>query len=81
VQLVILPTGTIRCVYGEAIDLRSLGQVSISRASHVEPDQNGLWHADLWPIDGPVLGPFSLRSQALAAEQAWLQRHGPAAAE
>ncbi len=29
-------------------------------------------HPDLSPVGGPVLGPFRLRSQALAAEQAWL---------
>jgi hypothetical protein len=27
------------------------------------------------PVAGPVLGPFQLRSQALAAEQQWLTEH------
>jgi hypothetical protein len=74
-QLVITPDGTLRCVYDEAVDLSSLGRSVISRASHVEPDQDGSWHADLSPVGGPVLGPFSQRSAALAAERAWLEEH------
>ena len=74
-QLVIEPTGIVRCIYAEAIDLSALGTPEIARASHVEPDEQGCWHADLSPIDGPTLGPFSHRSQALAAEQLWLETH------
>jgi len=74
-QLLITPSGIARCLYGEAIDLLALGQLDISRASHVEPDCRGNWFADLSPIDGPKLGPFPLRSAALAAEQAWLEAH------
>ena len=74
-QLVITPGGILRCVYGEAVDLSSLGRSVIARASHVEPDQNGSWRADLSPVGGPVLGPFSQRSVALVAERAWLERH------
>ena len=67
--------GTIRCVYDEAIDLFTLGTLNISRASHVEPDGEGRWFADLRPVDGPVLGPFSVRSEALSAERVWLERN------
>ena len=66
-------TGTLRCVYDEAIDLAAIGALVISRASHVEPDEHGLWIADLSPVNGPSLGPFAERSQALAAEHEWLQ--------
>ena len=72
-DLVIDPDGVVRCVYGEAISLGELGQVSIRRASHVEPDAEGKWWADLAPVGGPVLGPFDRRGEALAAEQAWLE--------
>ena len=72
-QLVIQPDGSLKCVYGEAIDLHALGQVSISRGSHVEPDSDGQWLADLSPVAGPKLGPFPARSQALDAEVAWLE--------
>jgi len=74
-QLVIKPGGAVQCVYGEAIDLAALGSPTIMRASHVEPDQHGRWLADLSPVDGPCLGPFDSRSQALAAESRWLEAH------
>lgn len=74
-QLIIDPTGQVRCLYSETIDLAKLGSLSISRGSHVEPDVNGHWFADLAPVSGPVLGPFLKRSEALAAEQAWLEEH------
>jgi hypothetical protein len=47
--------------------------LSIARASDVEPDATGQWFAHL--IDGPTLGPFSRRSEALTAEQGWLIDH------
>jgi hypothetical protein len=66
--------GAVTCLYGEAIDLALLGTMSISRASHVEPDDAGRWWADLAPSNGPRLGPFTRRSEALDAETAWLER-------
>ena len=72
-QLVIEPGGAVRCIYGEEINLVALGSLAITRASHVEPDQQGRWWADLSPIHGPSLGPFRHRSEALAAEHAWLE--------
>lgn len=65
--------GNARCLYAETIDLAELGQPTITRASHVEPDETGRWMADLSPVDGPPLGPYPTRSQALAAEAAWLE--------
>jgi hypothetical protein len=72
VQLVINADGTVRCIYVEELDLTALGPLAITRASHVEPDRCGQWLADLSPVGGPILGPFLKRSQALAAEQVWL---------
>jgi hypothetical protein len=74
-QLVIEPGGAVWCIYSEDIDLAALGSPAIFRASHVEPDQQGRWWADLAPAAGPLLGPFRGRSQALAAEQSWLEIH------
>lgn len=74
-QLVIMPGGVIRCVYSEAIELAAMGSPAITRASHVESDGQGLWFADLSPVAGPRLGPYGLRSEALAAEKAWLETH------
>ena len=74
-KVLVRSDGTVRAIYDEMIDLAALGQVTITRASHVEPDQQGRWHADLTPVGGPVLGPFERRSEALAAEIAWLEAH------
>lgn len=74
-QLIILPRGTVRCVYGETIPLSRLGRLTIERGSHVEPDATGQWFADLAPVLGPRLGPFAVRSEALRAEAAWLEAH------
>lgn len=72
-NLFVRPNGTIQAIYDEAIDLSALGDVYIRRASHVEPAASGAgWTADLRPVGGPVLGPFVKRSEALAAEIAWL---------
>ena len=73
--LVIEPTGRVRAIYSEEIALATLGRATIVRASTVEPDRDGRWHADLRPSQGPVLGPFERRSEALAAEVAWLEEH------
>lgn len=72
-QIVIEPGGTLRCIYTEAIELAAIGSPTITRASHVEPDQHGRWWADLSPSRGPVLGPYPHRSDALAAELHWLE--------
>jgi hypothetical protein len=71
-QILIEPGGTVRCLYGEDIELAALGPLQIARASHVEPTAGGQWLADLSPIRGPLLGPFPCRSEALAAEEAWI---------
>ena len=74
-QLVVTPDGAVRCVYAESIDLNTLGRPVIARGSHVEPDAEGRWFADLSPVDGPRLGPFARRSDALAQETSWLEAH------
>jgi hypothetical protein len=42
--------------------------------SHVEADTVGYWWADRGPVDGPVLGPFTNRSEAFGAGRGWVQR-------
>ena len=74
-ELFIDPRGVVRCLYDESLDVAALGAVSIRRASHVEPADGGTWFADLAPVAGPRLGPFGRRSEALAAEAAWLTAH------
>jgi len=72
-ELVVDAGGDVRCIYGEELDLREIGKLQITRASHVEPDWDGFWWADMGPVDGPVLGPFRNRTEALGAERVWLQ--------
>ena len=71
-ELVVDADGGVRCIYDEALDLRALGKLQITRASHVELDLDGNWWADMGPVEGPVLGPFGSRSEALQAEKRWL---------
>lgn len=79
-QVLINSQGVIRSLYSDSLQLAALGPLQITRASHVEPDREGRWWADLAPVIGPLLGPFSLRSEALLAEQQWLEAHRLAAA-
>ena len=74
-DLIISPAGTGQAIYTEAISLDRIGRLTIRRASHVEPDDAGAWYADMAPVDGTKLGPFVRRSEALAAEVAWLENH------
>ena len=72
-QLVIDPTGGVRCLYDETLPLADFGRLNIARGSIVEPTEAGHWTADLSPVGGPLLGPFATRSQALDAERDWLE--------
>ena len=71
-ELVVGCEGRVKCIYDEALDLREIGKLQITRASHVEPDRDGYWWADMGPVRGPVLGPFKNRTEALQAERGWL---------
>lgn len=76
--IVIDGDGSVRFIYDDAL-VGLFGEEArwqIRRASHVEPCARGGWTADMTPIGGPVLGPFPLRSAALAAERDWLTQHG-----
>ncbi len=73
-SIFVRPDGTVEFLYED--DLRALldlGPATITRASHVEPTPEGRWTADLSPRGGPLLGPFTLRQEALDAERAWLE--------
>jgi hypothetical protein len=71
-ELVVGCDGGVKCIYDEALDLRQIGRLQITRASHVEPDAEGFWWADMGPSGGSVLGPFRSRTEALGAEREWL---------
>lgn len=70
--------GSLQFIYDDELaPLLALGQATVTRASHVEPAAGGGWTADMSPVEpGIVLGPFPLRSEALAAEREWLAGRG-----
>lgn len=72
--MIFLEDGTAESIYSEDIDLSTLGKLTHTRASHVEPGKNG-WVADLSPVGGPLLGPFTRRSEAITNEIGWLERN------
>jgi hypothetical protein len=74
-DVIVNADGSVRCVYGEELPLSQLGRLNIRRASHVEPTADGEWTADLVPVNGPVLGPYTTRTEALSAEVQWLRDH------
>jgi len=55
-ELVVDARGGVWCIYDEGINLREIGTLKITRASHVEADAEGCWWADMGPSGGPVLG-------------------------
>lgn len=65
--------GTMQTIYNEEMDIAEFGVPHITRASHVEPTEDGKWIADMSPIGGPILGPFDKRSIALEEEVKWIE--------
>lgn len=70
--------GVIKAIYSDelatVLKASGLGDFTVQRASHVEPCGTQ-WTADMKPVNGPVLGPFDTRAEALAAETAWIEKH------
>jgi hypothetical protein len=76
-KILISPDGkTIQFIYNdETRGFLDEGQSTIFRASHVEPNVNNKWEADMTPVKGPILGPFDTREEALLAEVKWIQEN------
>lgn len=79
VEIMIAPDGTIAFIHNDSVteQLRQVGDVSIKRASNVEPTENGQWNVDMTPVGGPERLPetFDRRSDALASEVQYLKEH------
>lgn len=75
----ILADGTVNYIFYDDIKpLVDIGPTVINRASHVDPEMSveGVkWYADLHPVDGPKLGPFDTREEAIVAEVKWLDEN------
>ncbi|MFA5767311.1 MAG: hypothetical protein WC919_05285 [Candidatus Paceibacterota bacterium] len=81
IEMTIHEDGSIGAIHNDALaPLYDEGETEISRASHVEPIKTVagdiMWQADMSPVGGPKLEPRRLRSDALAAEVAWLKQNG-----
>jgi hypothetical protein len=75
---IVVKDGVVRFIHNDDVAAAMVGALGTSvtrRASHVEPSASGQWTADLTPVQGPVLGPFARRDEALAAEIAYLKDH------
>lgn len=68
--------GTAEFLYDDNVAevAREVGELTISRASHVEPLGDG-WVTDLSPVGGATFGPFRKRQDALDFEVGWLKRN------
>jgi hypothetical protein len=77
VSITITADGNLRFIWADELsDLVQSGKPTITRASDVEPLPDGRWIADMGRVNGPVLGPFNKRVEALAAERRWLEGKG-----
>lgn len=75
ILLSIKPDGEVVAIYDDELaDLGLQGRATITRGSHIEPTPDGKWEAAI--VDGPVLGPFTLRREALEAEVEYLKIRG-----
>ena len=75
-KILIDDQGIVHFIYDDDLTcLMQMGKAEIHRASHVEPTPLGQrgWIADMSPVNGPMLGPYKLRAQALVAEREWLE--------
>lgn len=71
-MLVIKPDAQMVCIYTDAIRplLDDANEVEIKRVSHVEPNEQGLWVADM--LNGTCSPPFRLREEALQWEESYI---------
>ena len=78
IKVLIDSQGRIKYLHSDEMNsLRErLGSFTIRRASNVDPDEAGNWYADLAPVEGPHLGSFDTRAEALGAEAEWLLDKG-----
>lgn len=76
-MIITIDQGVVRHIYTEKFEQVD-GNTTITRASHVEPDQNGSWQVDLSPIGGETVDGFKKRSDALEYEEGvvnqWLRK-------
>ena len=70
--------GSLSFIYSDSmVELLDEGEATIRRVSHVEPatSNSKQWTADMGPGEGPGLGPFTTRQEALDTEVQWLKKN------
>ena len=74
----IKPSGQVRYLHDDLVaGVIDPGPVTARRASHIEISEDGkTWYVDLAPVDGPTVGGFASRQQAVEYEEAWLRERG-----
>jgi hypothetical protein len=73
--IAIAQDASVKFIHNDAmfLALKEEGTATVQRASHVEPTVDGLWEADMSPVNGPLLGPYTTRQEALDKEILWLE--------
>lgn len=74
-MLINIKEGHIKHIYNEAIDLSSIGDMQIKRASVVDPENNGMWSVDLSLSGGKKIEGFVKRSDALKYEIDYIEQN------
>lgn len=79
-KFIVNPDGSIELIHKDDVNqmFDNPTVVDIKRASHVEPtikDGKVSWFSDMTPVNGPVLGPFDNREEALKEEVTWLENN------
>lgn len=68
--------GKIQYIYNEMYNLEGLGDITINRASYVEPESNGSsWYVDLSPLNKDKVTGFKTRSEALQFEVKYIEEN------
>ena len=68
--------GSLQMIYSDEMrEILNEGQGSIRRASHVEPELDNTWSADMSPIGGQKLEGFETRESALKAEVEFINQN------
>lgn len=76
-QVSIRPNGTVEFIYHDSMlpYMDNFSHRKITRVSHVEPNEDGMWVADMSPVNGPHSPPFTTREEALQWESEWLENN------
>jgi hypothetical protein len=74
-MIISICNGEIKYLYNETINLNSLGEADIQRASYVEPSDDK-WYVDFSPIgEDKIIKGFGTRSEAIKYEIKYIENN------